>query len=370
LNSRQRVAATVALDEPDRVPLDYWATPEVDARLMAEFGLPDLPALRRYLKVDMVHVPVPVKDGARQYLPDGDFIDEWGCRQTWQVHPSGGGYRERITAPMAEIDTIEGLRGFPFPDLDVYDWEQFSRDLDAYDGFSIYGGFHIIFARHWFLRGMEGSMLDLGLRPDLTRALAERCADWECEFLSKTIEVGAGRIQYLPTYDDWGMQSGLMLSLKSFRECYKEPIRRTFDLARSLGVEIFCHTDGSIVEIMDDLMELDVAILNPVQTTCDGMEPEMLKREYGDRVCFHGAVDTQHVLPYGTPEDVRRETLTRIAQFGGGGGYVACSCHNLQPDVPTENIMAMYEAAWEFGGYPLDIRSELERLGPAPEQRG
>ena len=96
----------------------------------------------------------------------------------------------------------------------------------------------------------------------------------------------------------------------------------------------------------------------------------MLKREYGDRVCFHGAVDTQHVLPYGTPEDVRRETLTRIAQFGGGGGYVVCSCHNLQPDVPTENIMAMYEAVWEFGGYPLDIRSELERLGPAPEQRG
>ncbi|MDP6350483.1 MAG: uroporphyrinogen decarboxylase family protein [Chloroflexota bacterium] len=364
------MAATVRLRQPDRVPLDYWATPEVDERLMAEFDLPDLAALRRFLKVDMVHVPVPLKEGARKYLSDGDFIDEWGCRQTWQKHPSGGGYRERITAPLADIDSIEGLSKFEFPRLDVYDWEQFSRDLDAYGSFSIYGGLHIIFARHWFLRGMEECMVDLGLRPDFTRVLAERCADWECEFLSKTIEVGAGRIDFLPTYDDWGMQSSLMLSLKSFRECYKEPIRRTFNLARSLGVDIFCHTDGSIVEILDDLVELGVAILNPVQTTCSGMDPEVLERKYGDRVCFHGAIDTQHVLPHGTPEGVRRETLTRIAQFGEGGGYIACSCHNLQPDVPTENIMAMYETVWEFGGYPLDVRSELDRLAPAPAPWG
>jgi hypothetical protein len=107
------------------VPLDYWATPEVDERLMAEFDLPDLAALRRFLKVDMVHVPVPLKEGARKYLSDGDFIDEWGCRQTWQKHPSGGGYRERITAPLADIDSIEGLSKFEFPRLDVYDWSSF-----------------------------------------------------------------------------------------------------------------------------------------------------------------------------------------------------------------------------------------------------
>ena len=123
-----------------------------------------------------------------------------------------------------------------------------------------------------------------------------------------------------------------------------------------------------VVELLDEFVDLGGEILNPVQTTCRGMDPVWLKRAHDDKFCFHGAVDTQWVLPHGTPEDVKREVLLRMAQLGPGGGCILGPCHNLQADVPTENIVAMYETAWEHGWCPLDVQAELARLG-APDFR-
>ena len=362
MDSCERVAAAVAHQMPDRVPLDYWAVQENSDRIMAAYGLPVIAALRRFLGVDMVHVAPRMRRSLMERPGTDDRFDAWGSRRAWVVNADGSGAWAFAASPLVDIDTVEGLRGFQWPNLDMFEWEEFSRQLDAHEGLAITGGFLTIFAACWLLRGIENALLDLALRPEFAHHLIDRITDFEYAFVEKTLEVADGRMHYFGTFDDWGTQTGLMMSPTMFREFYKEPVRYAFQLAQSKGVGIFCHTDGSVAELMDDLVDLGIAILNPVQMTCAGMDPVRLKRNYGAKVCFHSAIDTQRVLPYGTVEDVKRETLMRMAQFGQDGGYIAAPCHELQNDVPMENIMALYETVREHGWYPFDFQDELDRL--------
>ena len=364
MNSVQRVAAAVERREPDRVPLDYWAVPEIDQRLMATYKLPDLAAVRRSLRTDMALVRAQMKDTRVRQTGGDDWYDDLGSRLRWTPHAGGGGYWERVTYPLADARTVDDLRSYAWPTVEAFDWDEFSRELDAYEGLALGLAYRGPFEIYWYVRGFEQSLIDLTLIPDLAHGLIDPITHHVCEITEKMVEVADGRAHYLRASDDWGMQTGLLVSASMFREFYKEPTRRWFDSARRHGLWVFYHTDGSVVELLDDFVDLGVQILNPVQTTCAGMDPIWLKREYGDRFCFHGAVDTQRVLPHGTPEEVKRETLRRMAQLGADGGYVVASCHNLQADTPVENVMAMYQTVWEHGWYPLDVERELERLDP------
>jgi uroporphyrinogen decarboxylase len=122
------------------------------------------------------------------------------------------------------------------------------------------------------------------------------------------------------------------------------------DLSHQFGAKVYHHDDGAIRPLIPELLEIGVDLLNPVQWRCKGMDREGLARDFGDRVVFHGAVDNQHTLPFGTPEDVRQQVRENIEIFGGGKGYVVAPCHNLQANTPTENVVAMYAAVEEFGG--------------------
>jgi uroporphyrinogen decarboxylase len=126
-------------------------------------------------------------------------------------------------------------------------------------------------------------------------------------------------------------------------------MKRMMDLAHQAGAFVFHHNDGSIRKMIPDLIETGVDVLNPVQWRCRGMEREALKRDFGDRLVFHGAMDNQQTLAFGTPEDVRREVLDNLRILGEGGGYILAPCHNIQAVSPPENIVAMYDAGYEYG---------------------
>ena len=126
-------------------------------------------------------------------------------------------------------------------------------------------------------------------------------------------------------------------------------MKRMIDLTKQHGSWVFHHSDGSIRDILPDLIDLGIQVLNPIQWRCRGMEREGLKRDFGEKLIFHGGVDNQHTIPFGTPADVRKEVEENIRILGDGGGYILAPCHNIQDNTPPENIVALYEAGLEFG---------------------
>jgi len=149
--------------------------------------------------------------------------------------------------------------------------------------------------------------------------------------------------------DDLGLQGGLMVSPKAYRQLIKPRHRQYFELMHDMSpAKVFFHTCGSVADIIDDLIEIGVDVLHPVQVSAAGMEPRALKARYGERLAFWGAIDTQHVLPLGTADDVRAEVERRIEELGVGGGYILGAVHNIQPDVPIENVLAMFQHARSY----------------------
>ncbi len=167
------------------------------------------------------------------------------------------------------------------------------------------------------------------------------------------MEVG----QYLDVFqlaDDLAMQTGPYVSQAMYREMIKPYQAELVRFVRELtSARIYYHSCGAVSALLDDLIDIGVEILNPVQVTAAGMETDQLKKRYGQRLSFWGAIDTTEVLPKGTPADVKREVAKRIRELGPGGGYVLGSVHNMQNDIPPQNILAMFEAAAQFGKYPL-----------------
>jgi uroporphyrinogen decarboxylase len=155
--------------------------------------------------------------------------------------------------------------------------------------------------------------------------------------------------------DDLGMNDRTILSPQMYRELIKPRQEQTFDLFKDLTpAKRFYHCDVAIYPIIEDLIEIGVEALNPIQVSAVGMwNTKRLKSEFGDRLTFWGAIDTHQVLPHGTLEEVRSEVRRRILNLGPGRGYVICSVHNIQPEVPPENVVAMFDAAYNLGRYPL-----------------
>jgi uroporphyrinogen decarboxylase len=149
--------------------------------------------------------------------------------------------------------------------------------------------------------------------------------------------------------EDLGTQQSLLISPRLFRRFLKPRLSAMIELVHSFGLRVFHHDDGAIRPLIPDLIEIGIDILNPIQWRCPGMDRESLARDFGSRLVFHGAVDNQHTLPFGSPEDVRREVEENIRIFARGKGYIVAPCHNIQANTPTANILAIFEAVHQFG---------------------
>lgn len=207
------------------------------------------------------------------------------------------------------------------------------------------------------LRGWENFYYDLAANPEFACALMDRYLDIRLRMAEKALAQVRDNIDIvMVTSDDLGMNDRTLISPEMYRELIKPRQKRTFDFFRSqTPAKRFYHCDGAIYPIIEDFIEIGVEALNPIQVSAAGMgDTKKLKADFGDRLAFWGAVDTHHVLPRGTPEDVHSEVRQRIMDLGPGGGYVLCSVHNIQPEVPPENVVAMFDAAYQFGRYPLE----------------
>lgn len=352
MTSRERVMTAVSLGQPDRVPVDFGANVGTLARVKADLGCTGHRALLERLGVDIVDLrdvaappyrgPVP-KETVRA---DGVKENFWGWRT--RVMPTPTGPEECFCEfQLQNCDTIEKLAAHRWPSPDWFDFSGFDRLVAEWEGFAVMATGASVFQHASFLRGQDRLLMDMAAEPKLAEFVMDRFTDFYEEYFDRMLTSARGRIDILRIADDIGMQDRLLIGPEQFDAFVAPRLKRLIAMAHGHGVKVMFHSCGAIVPLIDRLIALGVDILDPLQAAAKDMDPVLLKERFGKRICLHGGIDTQHLLPQGSPDETRREVLRRIELLGTGGGYILAPCHVLQTDVPTANVLAMYEAANE-----------------------
>ena len=348
MTSRERWLACLKGERPDRVPTDYWGTHEVTARLREELRCESDRALWEKLGIDKsIHVRAELRDPR----PGRDNV--WNIGKRTIAYAGGAGeYVENASHPLAAAGTVDDVLRFDWPDPAWWDTGTVREQCLRWVGYPIIGGCYEPFLLYCALRGMQQAMEDLLENPEIAEAALERIFTIHEDIIRRTLEAAGERIDFIYVAEDLGSQDSLLMSPAAFRQFIKPRMARMIALAHRFGVKVFHHDDGAIRPLLPELLDLGIDVLNPIQWRCSGMERAGLARDFGKRVVFHGAVDNQQTLPFGTPEDVRREVAENIELFAACKGYIVAPCHNLQPITPTANILALYEAARAYGSPP------------------
>jgi uroporphyrinogen decarboxylase len=383
LSPRQRVRLALRFQEADRIPIDLdgWATYFTEGayrNLLRYLGSDEQPrvndwflvsgvseAILRRFGVDFRRVGLGIPDGFRsKTYRDGSWDDEWGVRKRKVGHPSArtgktAYYAEMIDPPLAEA-SVDDLEAYPWPDPDDPGRyrelsEMVKRLFETTDyalvAASIGNG---IFEQAQALRGIQRFLEDLLINREFAALLIDKILQVQLRIFDRYLAVVGPYIEMVETSDDYGMQTGPLISPQLYREMLQPAHRELnrFIKERTEG-RIYLHSCGSVADVLDDLIDAGVDVINPVQPRAKDMDSAQLKSRFGGRVVFHGGVDEQHVLPHGTIEEVREEVHRCIGAFAAGGGYILAPAHNIQDDVPPENVIALFEAARRYGHYPI-----------------
>lgn len=344
MNSRERVLAALAHRQPDRVPIDFSATPEVWAMLEAHLGTRDHGQILSSLNVDLRGVRGEYVGPPLPRYPDGSWEDVYGIRLK-RVSYEAGTYDEVASFVLDGAQTPDEIDAHRWPAADWFDFRGIAEACRRLEGYAITAHGPGVFQRVTWLRRMDKVLLDMVLQPEMAVALMARLTEFHEAYYSRFLEAGEGRIDILYVTDDYGSQKGLLMSPALWRQFIAPNLKRLVDVAHRYGARFMLHSCGGVRQLIPDLIAVGVDALDPIQTQAAGMNPDELKAEFGEQLTFHGAIDTQTTLPFGSASDVRREVEQRIEVMGKGGGYILAPTHNIQPDTPLENILAMYRTA-------------------------
>ncbi|MCZ7646146.1 MAG: uroporphyrinogen decarboxylase family protein [Planctomycetota bacterium] len=350
MTPRERWLAVLCGERPDRVPTDYWATGEVTERLLRELECADQRALWKKLGVDKsVHVGAALRDPR----PHRAHKTVWGVEKTSIAYGGGiGVYQETASHPLAKAESAEDVLAHEWPDPAWWDTSGVRKACESWRDNPRIGGTYEPFLLYCSLRGMERAFEDLVVNPEVAETALRKIYEIHEDIIRRTLEAAGDLIDFIYVAEDLGSQDSLLMSPASFRRFIKPRMAKMIQLVHGYGVKAFHHDDGAIRALLPELIEIGIDVLNPIQWRCKGMEREGLARDFGDRVAFHGAVDNQETLPFGTEADVAREVVENIELFAPRRGYICAPCHNLQPNTPTANILALYRTVHEYGAPP------------------
>ncbi|HWR54388.1 MAG TPA: uroporphyrinogen decarboxylase family protein [Bryobacteraceae bacterium] len=370
MTHRERVLAALEFREPDRVPIDLGTarfTSMVVAayeRLRAHLGFgepgPIVDRMQQLVQVDeriLQHLGADLRafsqgaadSGADTELPDGRYRDEWGVTRR---KPPGCHYYELDASPLAGPLDATKIARYPWPDPTDPGITRGLREkalaLRAYGYAVMYNARFNLVHTTQYLRGFEDWFYDLGGDHDLFRCLMDAVTDILVALNHRTLTEVGDLIDVVAFGDDIGQQDREVCSVAMYRKLIRPYQERVIETIRKhTHAKIMYHTCGSVWRYIPDFIDLGINALNPVQIRARSMDPVALKREFGGRIAFWGGIDTQRILPHGSPDEVRAEVRRIFDILGPGGGYVVASVHNIQPDVPPENVVAMFEAARE-----------------------
>jgi len=346
LSHRERVLLALEHRGTDRIPIAMICS-----------GVNEPAALDRYLRETrgigmgeyFAHILDIVQVHPRYIGPPlAPGEDFWSVVRK-EVSYGAGTYEEIDEYPLAGAESIDDLRAFRWPSTAWFDYESIPGQIHETnaDGVErcimIKGGNP--FETAWYMRGFERAFIDLATDSGLIGFVMEKVTDFYVAHTRKVLEAARGAIDLIFTADDIGHQQGLLLSLAMWREHIRPHHARLNAAVHEYGARVIYHSDGAVMEAVPDLICMGVDVLQALQFDAAGMDPRTLKDAYGDRLCFEGGVSVQRTLPFGAPEDVRRETLDLIAVLGRNGGYIIGPSHQIQAGTPPENIAALFDTA-------------------------
>ncbi len=376
MSHRQRVRAALNHQEPDRVPIDLGSTAVTSLTMKAHRNLqshlrlaPKEPVLvsrmfqvakvdediLRHFDVDFRAVFYRTYEENEGIVFNSDrYINEWGVTL---YRPKEGLYYDIVDSPLAEAE-IEDLESYHWPDpLNPYRFDGLDREAEDLYETTDYalvgpGTDASFFEDSWMLRGFERFLMDLLDNPEFIHMLLGKVLDIRKAMMGRYLELVGRYLDVVYVADDLAIQTGPLVSLDMYRTMIKPYQREYFHFIKErTQAKLFYHCCGNVLPLLEDFIEIGVDIINPVQVSAQDMDTKVLKEKFGDRICFWGGIDTQHVLPRGSQEEVREEVRRRIGNLAPGGGYVLAPVHNVQPDVPPENLCAMYHEAVLLGRY-------------------
>jgi uroporphyrinogen decarboxylase len=370
MTSRERVIAAIKHQTPDRVPLDMTICEKPFMGLMDYFGInktnlsepdkwgeiPMIPELAKALGIDFLFIKSgkPKKKDKESYTDLS--TDDWGVVRKKVFLKNGSYYWEIVKHPLKDA-TVEDLKHFAWPDPDdegIYrNLSMQAKNLYENTEYCLVGRFNSsIFETAWYLRGLEKFLIDLIRNQQFAQELLNRIYKIQVKTAEQCLKLAGKYIQILRFGDDLGTQMGPLISPDVFRKIVKPVLCKAWTVLKSKfrlynpeGFIMF-HSCGNVYPFIPDFIGCSLDILDPLQKV-PGMEIKKLKQEFGDKLTFHGAIDTQYLLPYASPAEVKSEVKKIVEILGKNGGFIAAPVHNVQADVPVKNLLALSEAVRE-----------------------
>lgn len=343
MTHRERILNAINHKPVDRIPTDYWGVPEITEKLRGHFGVKTDLELFKKLDIDKIMGVYP------KFLPK-DRAGEWDIKSKIITLPGGGQYSEPLGFPIGHCESIEEIEQcYTFPSVEMYDYSVIPGQIKAAEGYAIEGGYISLSYFYSEIRGVEQMLTDLLAEPEIARYIIGRLQEFLHEHTRRILEAGDGKIDICQVTDDFGSQSSLLMSPGMIQEFFGDDYTKNINMIKSYGAAVFHHDDGAMSDLVPWLTDKGIQLLNPLQWHLPGWDLPRLKVDFGDKICFHGGVDNQFVLPFGSEEEVRAEVRSCMdILFKDHTGFILAPCHNVQSNTSAQNVLAMYDEAMKY----------------------
>ena len=359
MTSKERFETAISHKTPDRPPIDYLAEPGVNKKLFEYFKINSEDELLAILNSDFYYLSCrdisqnescfPFYRGPKLAVNETERVCPFGIKWKRQAYNSKFSVDNAISGPLETVTSPKEILDYKWPEKNWFNWEPLIEECENHSDKVIVGGLWTgIFGDSYRMHGFQNFLLNMALNPDLIHTLVNKMTDFYLDINDQIFNLMKGKMDVWFWGNDYGTQQGLLFDGQMFGEFFLPNIKKLNDLAHSYNLRVMMHSCGAISPLIPLLTEAGVDILDPVQVTAEGMSPTLLKAQFGEQIVFHGGIDTQHVLPFGSPNEVYAHAKETLEIMNDKGGYIFAPSQILKTDIPVENIVAMYRAALKF----------------------
>ena len=344
------------------MPIDYWATSEMNDRLLNRYGFSSQDELLEFFDVDFRYIKGPEYVGPENIRPDGSKEDHFGVPRKFVPYGedcTAGVYSEVVEYPLEHADSVDEIESYPkWPKTEWFDFKcvyDQARRAKEMGKVVVFMGDRLNRCAQlkpaMYVRGIEQILMDTVSNPDITKAIFRRITDFYIEYARNTLEAAENNIDIFFTGDDFGTQTNTFLSVDTWRALLRDGFKRFIDIGHAFGCKVAHHSCGSITSLIPEFIDCGLDIINPLQPEVTDLDFSKIKEDFGEHISFHGGISIQKTMPRGTREEIQNEVKDRAKKLAPGGGYIFCTAHNLQVDTPLENVEILFDAYKEFGKY-------------------